>query len=104
MSAQILRMPALDIAAARHLVAYPDLHDDGAVLDACDMLEARGDWIDNERARALRAVLVREAIDRINRRGRMRRKLKLLALISGDVLGALSLFGLLYLFLLFTPT
>jgi len=48
---------------------------------------------------ALHAAIIRDAIADINHDGRIRRAL----LIAGDVIGAASLFGILFLFLLFTP-
>lgn len=104
MTAQVIRFPDMSICDARHIIARPDLHEDGAVLDACEQLEARGDWMDHERAKALKAAMIRDAIDEINRNGRRREKLHRIGTIAGDVLGALSLFVVLYLFLLFTPS
>jgi len=99
MSAQVIRFPSMNIAAARQIIANPEMHDDASVLDACEFLLTRGDWIDHERAKALHAAIIRDAIADINHDGRIRRAL----LIAGDVIGAASLFGILFLFLLFTP-
>lgn len=104
MTAQVIRFPDKSICDARHIIARPDLHEEGAVLDACELLEARGDWMDHERAKALKAAMIRDAIDEINRKGRRREKLRRIATTAGDAVGALSLFVLLYLFLLFTPS
>ena len=103
MTAQVIRFPAMSIEDARVLISNPNVHEEGAVLEACELLEARGDWMDHERAKALKAAMIRDAIDEINRKGRRREKLRRIGTIAGDVLGALSLFVLLYLFLLFTP-
>jgi 4-alpha-glucanotransferase len=103
MTAQVIRFPDMSICDARQIIARPNLHEEGAVLDACELLEARGDWMDYERAKALKAAMIRDAIDEINRKGRRREKLRRIGTIAGDALGALSLFVLLYLFLLFTP-
>lgn len=99
MSAQVIRFPSMTVADARQIIANPDIHDDASVLDACEFLQTYGDWMDHERAKALHAAIVRDAIAGLNRKGRIRRGLA----IAGDVIGVLSLFGILYLFLLFTP-
>lgn len=104
MNAHVIRFPDLSIANARHIIARPDLHKEGAVLDACELLEARGDWMDYERAKALNAAMIRDAIAEINRKGRRRQKLRRIAAIAGDAVGTLSISALLYLFLLFTPS
>lgn len=96
MSAQVIRFLSTTVADARLIIANPDMHDDASVLDACEFLQAYGDWMDHERAKALHAAIVRDAIADLNRKGRIRRWL-------GDLLGAVCLFGILYLFLLYTP-
>lgn len=103
MSAQVIRFPQMSVADARLIIARPDMHEEGAVLDACEILELHGDWIDYERAKYLKDAMIRDAIDEINRKGRRREKLRRIAAIAGDAVAALSLFVLLYLFLLFTP-
>lgn len=92
----MIRFPDKSIADARHIIARPDLHDEGAVLDACELLEVRGDWMDCERAKALKTAMIRDAIDEINRKDRRRQNLRR---IAGDAVGALILFALLYLFI-----
>ena len=99
MSAQVIRFPSMSVAEARQIIANPDIHCEASVLDACEFLQTYGDWMDHERAKALHAAIVRDAIADLNRKGRIRRWLA----IAGDVIGVLSLFGILYLFLLFTP-
>lgn len=96
MSAQVIRFPSITVAEARQIIANPDMHCEASVLDACELLQTYGDWMDHERAKALHAAIVRDAIADLNRKGRIRRWL-------GDLFGVLSLFGILYLFLLFTP-
>lgn len=103
MSAQVIRFPTMSIEDARVLISNPSVHEEGAVLDACELLMTRGEWMDYERAKALKAAMIRDAIDEINRKGRRREKLRRIAAMAGDAVGALSLFVLLYLFLLFTP-
>lgn len=99
MSAQVIRFPSMSVAEARQVIANPHIHCDASVLDACEVLQTYGDWMDHERAKALHAAIVRDAIADLNRKGRIRRGLA----IAGDVIGVLSIFGILYLFLLFTP-
>ncbi len=99
MSAQVIRFPSMSVACARHIIARPDMHRDATVLDACEFLQAAGDWMDHERAKALHAAIVRDAVAGLNRKGRIRRWLA----VAGDVVGVISLFCVLYLFLLFTP-
>jgi len=99
MSAQVIRFPSMSVAEARYIIANPDIHCDASVLDACEFLQTYGDWMDHERAKALHAAIVRDAVAEINRKGRIRRGLA----IAGDLIGVLSLFGILYLFLIFTP-
>ena len=53
---------------AREVVMHPDLHTDGAVLEACEYLETWGDWMDAERARALRRAVVRNSAPRVRLR------------------------------------
>ena len=96
MSAQVIRFPSMSVAEARQIIANPDIHCEASVLDACEFLQVYGDWMDHERAKALHAAIVRDAIADLNRKGRIRRWL-------GDLFGAVCLFGILYLFLLFTP-
>lgn len=99
MSAQVIRFPSMSVAEARQIIANPDMHCEASVLDACEILQTYGDWMDHERANSLHAAIVRDAIADLNRKGRIR----LWLAIAGDVIGVLSLFGILYLFLLFTP-
>lgn len=103
MSAQVIRFHSMSVAEARQIIANPDMHCEASVLDACEFLQVYGDWMDYERAKALKAAMIRDAIDEINRKGRRRQTLRRIATIAGDAVGALSLFGILYLFLLFTP-
>jgi hypothetical protein len=97
MSAQVIRFPSMSVADARKIIANPDIHCDASVLHACEFLQTYGDWMDHERAKALHAAIVRDAVAEINPKGRIRRWL-------GDLIGAVSIFGILYLFLLFTPS
>jgi hypothetical protein len=55
--------------------------------------------MDRERAKALHATIVQDAVADINRKGRIQRGMA----IAGDLIGAAILFGILYIFLLFTP-
>ena len=99
MTAEVIPIPSMSVAEARQIIAHPDMHDAATVLDACEFLRDRGDWMDRERAKALHAEIVRIAVSGINRAGRIRRWL----LIVGDLLGTVALFGILYLLLIFTP-
>lgn len=96
MSAKVIRFPRMTVADARRIIANHDIHDDASVLDACEFLQTYGDWMDHERAKALHTTIVRDAIAHINRNGRIRRWI-------GDLFGAVCLFVILYLFLIFTP-
>jgi len=100
MTAQIVRFPFMSVMEAREIVSNPDLHDEASVLDACEMLAICGGWEDRQRAKTLHAQIVSRAVCEINAAGRRRARIG--ALIEGAV-GAACLFGLLYLFLLFTP-
>jgi hypothetical protein len=87
-------------AALTQIIANPDIHCEALVLDACEFLRTYGDWMDHEHAKVLHAAIIRDAIAGLNRKGSIRRWLT----IAGDVIGAAHLFGILYLFLLFTPS
>lgn len=95
MTGHVPFMPSLDLASAREIVANPALHDECAVLDACEYLLRAGDWIDQERARLLRA-----AVFKPRERAAARR---MVWEYLGDALGVAALFALLFLFLLLTP-
>lgn len=73
MSAVLIPHPGARLHRAREVVSHPDFHTEGAVLDACEQLEAWGDWADAQRARELRKAVVRDAVAKINRQGRWRR-------------------------------
>lgn len=83
MSAQVVAFPnaarprwaTLSVAEARDVIARPDLHEAGAILDACDVLEGLGDWIDASRARQLRAAVLREVVAEIDAKARRTRRL-----------------------------
>lgn len=96
MSAAIIPFPAMTLVDAREIVASADRHDDNAVADACQILAARGDWMDHERARELRRMLDLELLARTHRRRAIRETLS-------DALGLAGLFAALILFLLLTP-
>lgn len=68
--AQVIPHPMVRLAEYREIVANADLHDDAAVLDACEALMTYGDSLDCQRARMLRDAITRGAVDEINRRGR----------------------------------
>ena len=72
MSAVLIPHPGARLQRAREVVAHPNSHTQGAVLDACEQLEAWGDWADAQPARELRKAIVRDAVAAINRRGRRR--------------------------------
>jgi hypothetical protein len=99
MSAQPVRLPTIDTANARQIIAHPDHQDAASVLDACEHLQTYGDRMDRERAKALHATIVQDAVADIYRKGRIQRGMA----IAGDLIGAAILFGILYIFLLFTP-
>lgn len=100
MSAQVIFFPSMSVAEARQIIANPDIHDKASVLDACEFLQTHGDWMAHNRAKTLHTAIVRDAIAELNRKGRFWRALT----IVGNLIGAASLFGILYLFLLFTPS
>ena len=85
---------------ARHIIARADLHEPGVVLDACDLLERSGDWMDRDRAVAMRIIIARTPRYRAARRQRLWGRLRE---VAGDLVGAVSLVAIIYLFLLFTP-
>lgn len=99
MTAEVIPIPRLHIAEARQIIACPEIHDTATVLDACELLLAQSDGLPRIRARQLRATLVHSAVAEINRRQRIMRGLA----IVGDLFGAVGLFGILYLLLIFTP-
>lgn len=99
MSAEVIRFPSMTVAEARQIIANPDIHCEASVLDACEFLKVYGDWMDHERAKALHAAIVRDAIAELNRKGRRWRLLEMF----GDTLGVAGIFAILFLFLLFTP-
>ncbi len=91
MSAVLIPRPSVGLQRARQVVAHPNFHTEGAVLDACEQLEASGDWVDGQRARELRKVVVQDAVAEINRRDRWGR----VARCTGLILGALTVLVLL---------
>lgn len=96
MTAAVVFLPSLDVATARQIIAQPDLHDDAAVLDACELLMRRGDWMDHERARLLHRAIWRAGVDELQREAlRPERNRRLLQRAT---------LGLLLLLLLFTLT
>ena len=99
MTAEVIPLPSMHISEARQIIACPEMHPTATVLDACEFLRDRGNRMDRERAMALHAEIVRIAVARINLAGRIRRWL----VIAGDLLGAVALFAILYLLLIFTP-
>ena len=99
MSAPPIRLPTTDTANARQIIAHPDHQDAASVLRACAHLQIYGSGMDRERAKALHTAIVRNAVTDINRKGRIRRGMA----TAGDVIGAALLFGILYIFLIFTP-
>jgi hypothetical protein len=99
MSGIITSPPHRSLSEARLMVADTSGHDAAQVFDACDVLERHGSRADQIRARALRTALLAGAIQCHGDRQPTRHRIALLS----DVLGVLALFGLLFLFLLFTP-
>lgn len=99
MSGVITALPRHGLCQARLLVADPSGHDSPQVLEACDVLERYGNRTDQIRARALRTAILSRTIQCHGRRQAWQRRLVLLA----NAIGILALFGLLFLFLLFTP-
>ena len=94
MSAVLIPHPSAGLQRAREVVTHPDFHTDGAVLDACEQLEAWGDWTDAQRARELRKAIVRDAVAEINRRDRRHRRLaRCIGLIGGTLMLTALLFG-----------
>ncbi|MBM9593427.1 hypothetical protein [Roseitranquillus sediminis] len=91
MSAVLIPHPGAGLQRAREVVAHPDFHTDGAVLDACEQLEAWGDWTDAQRPCELRNAIVRDAVAEINRRDRRRRVVRSIGLI-GSTLALTALF------------
>lgn len=57
---------------AREVVMHPDIHTDREVLESCEYLESWGDWMDGERARALRRAIVRNSAAKGSPHGRPR--------------------------------
>lgn len=72
MTGQVVQLRLRSVPRAREIVAHPDLHDEGEVLDACETLIAHGDWMDKEHAVRVQGMIVREGVRRINRAGRRR--------------------------------
>jgi hypothetical protein len=98
MTAEVIPIPRMHIAEARQIIACPEIHDTATVLNACELL-AQSDGLPRIRAGQLHAALARSAVAEINRRQRIMRGLA----IAGDFFGAVGLFGILYLLLIFTP-
>jgi hypothetical protein len=94
MSAQVVVFPnaaaprwaTLSVAEARDVIARPDLHEAGAVLDACDVLEGLGDWIDVSRARHLRTAVLREVVAEIDAKARRARRVAAAGAVTVGVL------------------
>ena len=90
MSAQVVAFPnaarprwaTLSVAEARDVIARPDLHEVGAILDACDVLEGLGDWIDASRARQLRAAVLREVVAEIDAKARRARRVATVGVVG----------------------
>lgn len=99
MTAEVIPIPRMHIAEARRIIACPEIHDTATVLDACEQLLAQSGGLANARAEELHAALIRSAVAEINRRQQILRGLA----IVGDLFGAVGLFGILYLLLIFTP-
>lgn len=57
------RFADVPLLTAREIVSFPDFHDRSACLDACEVVLARGDWLEVEKARHLRAAILREPAD-----------------------------------------
>ena len=72
MSAALLPHLHTGLRHAREVVTHPDFHTGGAVLGACEYLETWGDWMDVERARALRRAVVGNPATRVSLCGRPR--------------------------------
>jgi len=99
MNAQPVRLPTIETANARQIIARPDHKDEASVLSACAHLQIYGNGMDRERPKVLHTAILRDAVTNINRKGRIRRGMA----TAGDVIGAALLFGILYIFLIFTP-
>lgn len=93
MSTVLIPHPAAGLQRAREVVMHPDFHTEGAVLDACEHLQAWGDWMDVERARELRKAVVRDAVAKINRRGRRRRLAHAVGLFLATLAAIAALVG-----------
>jgi hypothetical protein len=81
------------------LVANASKHDEPLVLEACDVLERYGSPTDQTRGRALRAAILSRTMRTPDQTPVWPHRLAILA----DLFGAVALFGLLFLLLLFTP-
>lgn len=98
MSAQVVAFPnaarprwaTLSVAEARDVIARPDLHEAGAILDACDVLEGLGDWIDASRARQLRAAVLREVVAEIDAKARRARRVAAVGTVAVGLLMAVA--------------
>lgn len=99
MSGSSVRPPRCTLSQARLLVATASKHDEPLVLEACDVLERYGSPTDQTRGRALRAAILSRAMRTSDETPVWPHRLAILA----DLIGAVALFGLLFLLLLFTP-
>jgi hypothetical protein len=81
MTAVLIPHPAAGLQRAREVVLHPDFHSAGAVLDACEHLEAWGSGADVVDARALRRTIVGNAVTEINRQGRRQRLIRGIGLV-----------------------
>lgn len=84
------RWARISVGEARDVVARPDLHGEAEVLDACDILEGLGDWMDAQRAHHLRLAVLRDAVAQLNRKARRRARLAAVALVMAAALVALA--------------
>lgn len=99
MSAQVVAFPnaarprwaTLSVAEARDVIARPDLHEAEAILDACDVLEGLGDWIDASRARQLRAAVLREVVAEIDAKARRARRVVTIGMVAVGLLMAVAI-------------
>lgn len=98
MSAQVVAFPnaarprwaTLSVAEARDVITRPDMHEAGAILDACDVLEGLGDWIDASRARQLRAAVLREVVAEIDAKARRARRMAAIGVVAVGLLMAVA--------------
>ena len=91
MTETIARLPDLGLRAARRITAAPDRHPDADVLDACEVLIARGDCVDVTRGQELRRAIANTAAAELNRAARRRAiRLALIALGAAFVAGIVS--------------